>query len=105
MNFTDLVTSSPMHPHAIGLDEQSLTGERVVAPSDLGLTLRQGDVLALVLRGLSNKHIAAMLSLSESTVKEHVTGILQRLGVGNRVHAITFLRGRRLTVVSRQHHA
>ena len=79
--------------------------ERTVPPGDLGLTLRQGDVLALVLRGLSNKRIALMLSLSESTVKEHVTGILQRLGVSSRVHAITLLRGRSVTVVGRQHHA
>lgn len=74
--------------------------ERRVPPAELGLTPRQGDVLALVLRGLSNKRIALMLSLSESTVKEHMTGILQTLGVRSRVHAITFLRGRSLTVVS-----
>ena len=79
--------------------------ERTVAPADLGLTLRQGDVLALVLRGLSNKRIASTLRLAESTVKEHVTGILQRLGVSSRVHAITLLRGRSVTVVGRQHHA
>ena len=72
--------------------------ERTVSPADLGLTPRQGDVLALVLRGLPNKRIAVMLELSESTVKEHVTGILQRLGVNSRVHAITLLQGRRLTV-------
>ncbi len=87
-------------PSAVG--GQQRPRERAVAPGDLGLTLRQGDVLALVLHGLSNKRIALMLCLSESTVKEHVTGILQRLGVSSRVHAITFLRGRRLTVVGRQ---
>lgn len=77
---------------------------RTVAPADLGLTLRQGDVLALVLCGLSNKRIASRLGLTESTVKEHMTGILQKLGVSNRVHAITCLRGRQLTVASRQQH-
>lgn len=74
---------------------------RTVPPADLGLTIRQGDVLALVLRGLPNKRIAIMLEVSESTVKEHMTGILQRLGVRNRVHAITLMRGRRLTVDGR----
>ena len=78
--------------------------ERTIQPCDLGLTLRQGDVLALLLHGLSNKRIASMLSLSESTVKEHVTGILQRLGVSSRVQAITFLRGRSLTLDCRHHH-
>ena len=85
--------------------DQQRPRERTVAPADLGLTLRQGDVLALVLRGLSNKRIASTLRLAESTVKEHVTGILQKLGVGNRVHAITLLRGKSLTVVGRQRYA
>lgn len=74
--------------------------EKPASPASLGLTLRQCDVLALVLRGLSNKRIALTLNLSESTVKEHMTGIFQRLGVSNRINAITFMRGRRLTVVS-----
>lgn len=67
-----------------------------VAPSELGLTPRQGEILALVLRGLPNKRIAMQLDIAESTVKEHVTGILERLGVRSRVEAITALRGRRL---------
>lgn len=63
---------------------------------DLGLTARQGEILAMMLRGLPNKRIAQQLALSDSTVKEHVTGILNRLGVSNRVEAITLLRGRQL---------
>ena len=82
--------------------DQQRPRDRTVAPADLGLTPRQGDVLALVLRGLSNKRIASTLGLTESTVKEHMTGILQKLGVSTRVRAITFLRGRQLTVASRQ---
>lgn len=69
-----------------------------VTPAELGLTQRQGEILALVLRGLSNKRIAQMLGISESTVKEHLTGIMERLGVRSRVEAITVLRGRRLTL-------
>jgi len=63
-------------------------------PGDLGLTERQGEVLGKVLRGLPNKRIAQELGLAESTVKEHITGILERLGVTNRVEAINLLRGR-----------
>jgi DNA-binding NarL/FixJ family response regulator len=70
--------------------------EWVVTPQELGLTLRQGEILDLVLRGLPNKRIAQMLNLAESTVKEHVTAILERLGVRNRVEAITTLRGQRI---------
>lgn len=74
--------------------------EWLVTPSELGLTSRQGDILTLVLRGLSNKRIAQTLSISESTVKEHVTGILEKLGVRSRVEAITHLRGRRIQLAS-----
>jgi DNA-binding NarL/FixJ family response regulator len=69
----------------------------LVTAAELGLSPRQGQILELVLQGLPNKRIAQSLSLSESTVKEHVTGILQRLGVSNRVKVITKLRGRRLS--------
>lgn len=67
-----------------------------VTPQELGLTPRQGEILALVLRGLPNKRIASQLDISEHTVKEHVTGILDKLGVRSRVEAITRLRGQRL---------
>lgn len=70
--------------------------ELPIHPKELGLTDRQGEVLALMLRGLPNKQIARELNLSETTVKEHVTNILARLGVANRVAAITRLRGRRI---------
>ena len=49
-----------------------------------------------MLQGLPNKRIASQLDIAESTVKEHVTGILERLRVRTRVEAITLLRGRRL---------
>ena len=67
-----------------------------VTPAELGLSARQGQILALVLQGLPNKRIASQLDIAESTVKEHVTGILERLRVRTRVEAITLLRGRRL---------
>lgn len=72
--------------------------EWAVSPVELGLTPRQGEILALVLRGLPNKRIALMLSLSESTVKEHLTGIFERLGVKGRVEILTHLRGRQLVL-------
>lgn len=68
----------------------------LVTPADLGLTERQGDILALLLDGLPNKRIAQALSLSESTVKEHVSAVLARMGAHSRVELMTRLRGQRL---------
>lgn len=70
--------------------------ELPVTAAGLGLTPRQGDVLARLLDGQPNKQIARELHLSEHTVKEHVTAVLQRLGVRSRVAAIAKLRGARL---------
>ncbi len=51
------------------------------------LTEREHQILGLVADGLSNKEIAAQLFLSEKTVKHHMTNILQKLQVRNRVEA------------------
>ena len=67
-----------------------------ISAASLGLSSRQAQILELVLQGLSNKKIAQILNLSDSTIKEHVTGILTKLSVSNRIEAITKLRGRRL---------
>lgn len=60
---------------------------------ELGITSRQAEVLKLVLLGKPNRAIAQVLNLSEHTVKEHVTALLQRLEAGNRVELITRMRG------------
>jgi len=58
--------------------------ERVGAPE---LTLREKDVLALIVKGRSNKEIGTALAITEGTVKGHVNSILGKLGVGGRTEA------------------
>ena len=55
---------------------------------DLGLTDRQGEVLALMMRGQVNKEICRSLGLAERTVKIHVTAVLVALGVATRTQAV-----------------
>ncbi|CAH1679790.1 LuxR family two component transcriptional regulator [Hyphomicrobiales bacterium] len=61
--------------------------ERPPTPAELGLTERQLDVLALLMRGRSNKAIARTLSIAEVTVKHHVTALMRALQVSNRTEA------------------
>jgi DNA-binding NarL/FixJ family response regulator len=54
----------------------------------LGLSRRQADVLALLLKGLPNKLIAREMNLSVDTVKDHVAAVLRALGVSSRTQAV-----------------
>ncbi|MBX3619284.1 MAG: response regulator transcription factor [Rhizobacter sp.] len=56
--------------------------------ASLGLTPRQTDVLALLLKGNPNKLIARELGLSVETVKDHVAAVLRALGVSSRTQAV-----------------
>lgn len=51
------------------------------------LTTREREVLALIVRGFHNKEIAEELSITIETVKSHVSSILTKLKVENRIKA------------------
>lgn len=59
------------------------------------LTLRQQQVVQLLLEGLSNKEIAARLGITESTVKVHVRSIMSRAGVMSRTQLVLSVLNRR----------
>ncbi|MET0227121.1 MAG: LuxR C-terminal-related transcriptional regulator, partial [Actinomycetes bacterium] len=56
-------------------------------PDELGLTLREREVLALVADGRTNRQIAEALFISNKTASVHVSNILAKLGVANRGEA------------------
>ncbi len=59
------------------------------SPSANELTEREREVLKLMVDGLENPEIASALVISLSTVKYHISNILAKLGVDNRVAAVT----------------
>jgi DNA-binding NarL/FixJ family response regulator len=83
-------------PEAVtGASTSGREAQEFVAPgrgsqslADLRLTPRQGQVLALIMRGKSNKEICQTLGLAERTVKVHVTGVLTALKVSSRTQAV-----------------
>lgn len=90
--------SSPLSPQASRAvvaalregpgDRQAAEGPPVDRRAELGLSRREAEVMDLIARGRSNGEIAAMLVVSEYTVKNHVNRIFAKLGVRARGAAI-----------------
>jgi len=59
------------------------------ASPQVELSNREIEVLELIAKGNGNKHIAASLNISESTVKTHIQSIFQKLDVKDRTEAVT----------------
>jgi pimeloyl-ACP methyl ester carboxylesterase/DNA-binding CsgD family transcriptional regulator len=67
---------------------------RVEDPAFSSLSPREREVLALITEGLGNAQIAERLSISEKTVRNHVSNLFDKLGVWTRAQAIVFARDR-----------
>jgi DNA-binding NarL/FixJ family response regulator len=60
------------------------------ARSSFGLTPREREVIAAVVAGYTNKDIAQKFSISQNTVKHHITNVFDKLGVCNRLELVLF---------------
>jgi two-component system, NarL family, nitrate/nitrite response regulator NarL len=63
---------------------------------NFGLTQRELEIVAAIVAGYSNKDIAGKFSLSEQTVKHHLTNIFDKLGVSSRLELALFASHHRL---------
>ena len=59
---------------------------------DAGLTERESELLAMLPTGMTNRELAARLYVSENTIKTQLRGLFAKLGVRNRVQAVTLAR-------------
>jgi DNA-binding NarL/FixJ family response regulator len=77
-------------PEAAGEDRPDSAPSLVHARTavELGLTARQGQVLALLMKGRSNKQMCRELGLAERTVKAHMSAVLNTLKVSSRTQAV-----------------
>ncbi len=82
----DALLSPAVTKHVI--DEFTRTPRRERPKQLDDLTERELEVLQLIARGLSNAEIAEQLFISDTTVKTHITHILQKLGLRDRVQAV-----------------
>jgi len=74
--------------------------ERAAMPEELrwpgreaGLTERESELLALLPTGMTNRELAAHLYVGENTIKTQMRGLFAKLGVRNRVQAVTLAAG------------
>ncbi len=93
------LTKDVLHDELIRAIHAVHAGETYLPPSiraaleasslPAGLSARELDVLALIVKGHGNKQIAYDLGIAEHTVKNHVKSILNKLGVADRTQAAT----------------
>nr|WP_106778976.1 EAL domain-containing protein [Lysinibacillus timonensis] len=88
-------TTQPTPAHRehdeIGIQKDIIKKAIYHVKAEYSLSTREYDVFSLIVEGLSNKEISEQLFISEHTVKNHITNILSKLNVSDRVHAISLV--------------
>jgi DNA-binding NarL/FixJ family response regulator len=74
--------------------------EDAVRRREYGLTARETEIVTLVVAGYSNPDIAQRCSISEQTVKHHISNVFDKLGVSNRLELALFAVNHRLTALA-----
>jgi two-component system, NarL family, nitrate/nitrite response regulator NarL len=74
----------------VGALRDHLPSPRVPKSKDWGLTARERKVMEAIVAGGTNRDIAQSFSISEQTVKHHITSIFDKLGVSSRVEVALF---------------
>jgi DNA-binding NarL/FixJ family response regulator len=93
----DAVLSAAVTRQLLDQVARRLPAPVAVAPDErYGLTEREHEVLRMLANGLSNAEIATALVVSEATVKSHVSHILSKLGLRDRVQAVIYAYETRL---------
>ncbi|CAL9588837.1 HTH-type transcriptional regulator MalT [Actinosynnema sp. ALI-1.44] len=90
VTLAEALGAEPLRARAADLARRAhvtLTGEGAAKRDSFGLTAREVEILRLVTDGLSNREIAERLFISAKTASVHVSNILGKLGVANRVEA------------------
>lgn len=90
LSVTRLVLAGDVYvpPELMALSTSVLMDEPTANLSAPQFTPRQEEVLYLLLDGYTNKEIGKLLSLSDETVKNHISGILRGFGVQTRTQAV-----------------
>ncbi len=84
----DLMERVMEHYHHMEIQYGRLQSAATI--SELSLTARETEILGYIVEGLSNKEIAQVLSITEKTVKNHITRIFKKLDVEDRTQAAVF---------------
>lgn len=94
----DLVKVIDSKPDIRNIPSESSPGGKTLY--DLGMTQKESEVTKYLVKGLSNKEIASRLNLSTETIKSHVSSILKKTGMKNRVELINYVIKSRINLGS-----